>query len=913
MAIFLLTILLTILSAPSQLAAQAQLDSYRVHTYAGSDSIRDDGPAVEAFLNSPEGVAVDSQGVVYIADRLNALVRRIDPNTGVITTVAGSATAPGTGNLATELFIDPVRVAVSPDGTLHFCTTNQVYRLTSDGVAEIIAGVRGSGDPGDGGPAIEARFGIISGFAFGPDGSYYLADSFRHVVRRVGLDGVITLFAGTGERGFGGDDGPATGAQVSSPTNIDLDTAGNLYIVDRGNHRIRRVAPDGTISTILGNGTFSTFGLDGPAVDGGVANPLAVAAGPGGDVFVANFSEIFKIDGAGVFTRIGGAGRSVLGDGEPLNRASFRGVLALVAPADGTLLIVDNGYHRIRRAGTDGIVSTIAGTDHFVGDGGPATQAQLFEPQGIDLDSQGNLYIADAENDAIRRVSPDGAITTIAGGVTSGLVGDGGPAIEANLIGAVDVAIHPGGEVYLIDGRRLVRRVNAAGVITTVAGGAAFGTKGEGVPATAVAFNTPRHISFDSAGNLYVTDLFAYTVQRVDTNGIITTVAGNGTRGSSGDGGQATEAQLQNPVAAVMGPDGALYIAEGLRIRKVASDGIISTLITLRNFPASLSLTPSGDLLAVNSSNNSVWRIGLDGSFFDMGRMITGFAGDGGIASDARANSLESAVEHPDGRIFLSDRRNDRIRVLVPFPSIARNGILQAASFFTGAVAPETIISLFGFNLALELQVAESVPLPTNLGGVSVIVRDSQGVDRLASLFFVSRGQINLLIPAGTAAGAAVLIVRTDLGDEAEIELTVSETAPGLFAANANGEGVAAGTWLRVDGNGAQTSGPLFEFNSGQGVFVERPIDLGPEGDQVFLVLFGTGIRGAGGVDRLEATINGEPIAILFADAQGAFVGLDQINLGPIPRSLLGAGVIEIKIRVRANNRTTNGVTLAVQ
>ena len=900
MVILATTLLLAAFLFPGTLSAQAGLDAYRIHTYAGSDPVLDGGPAVDALLNSPEDVAADAQGVVYIADRRNGLIRRIDPNTGVISSVAGTVTTPGSGTLATELFIDPVAVAISPGGVLHFCTSNQVYRLNADGTADVIAGARSGSGPGDGGPAVEAIFGIISGLTFGPDGSYYVSDFLRNVVRKVGPDGVIERFAGTGPRGFSGDGGQANAAELASPSKIDLDAQGNLYIADRRNNRIRKVAPDGTISTVTGDGRNGVFGLGGPAADGGVGSPLAVTAGPNGSVFVSNFTEVFEIDADGVLNRrIGGAGIAAL--------------WGLAAPADGTLLIVDSDHHRVVRAGTDGIVNTIAGKDHLLGDDGPAIEAQLFEPIGIDLDSQGNLYIADNENSAIRRVAVDGGITTVAGGQTLGPHGDGGPALAANLNGAVDAAIHPNGELYVLDGRRRVRKVDSQGVITTFAGGAPFGTTGEGVPADEVDLRFPVDITFDPDGNLYITDLSANTVQKVDTSGIITTVAGNGSRGFSGDGGPAVQAQLESPAAAAMGPDGALYIAGSGRMRKVTPDGAISTLVELPRAATSMSLTPKGDLLIANSSNNWLRRVGLDGSIFDMTRMISGFAGDGGLATGARARNIESAVEHPDGRIFLSDSRNSRIRVLSPFPSIAENGVVHAASFFQGVVAPEMIISLFGSNLALQQRAATSVPLPTTLGGTTVLVRDSQGVERRASLFFVSPGQLNLLIPAGSAFGDAVLILRTDGGDEAEIDVSITSVNPGFFSANSDGKGVAAGTWLHVDGTGGQTAGPLFEPNVGQNRFVATPIDLGPASDRVFLVLFGTGIRGAGGPDRLEATINGEAISIPFADAQPDFFGLDQVNLGPIPRSLIGAGEVEIRIRAKANNFISNIVTVAVK
>ena len=903
-------LVLAVLCFCGPLHAQGALDSYRIKTYAGSDPIRDGGPASDALLDGPEDVAVDSQGAVYIVDRLHGLIRRVDPASGVITTVVGSVTTPQSEGLATELEVDPVRVAITPDGALGFCTTVRVYRVEADHTVKIIAGTGAIGNEGDGGPATAATFGILNGLAFAPDGSYYLSDSFQHVIRKVGPDGVIERYAGTGVEGFSGDGGPASAAQLDSPGQIDLDADGNLYIVDRGNLRIRRVAADGTISTVTGDGTTTASGLGGPAVDGAVGIPTALATAAGGSLFVSTSNQIFAIDAGGVLNRMGGAGGSNSGDGGPLAQASFRGVYALAVEPDGTLLIVDRLAHRVRRVGPDQIVTTLAGKDHLLGDGGPANEAQLFSPQGLALDADGSLYVADSDNRAVRKISSDGVITTVAGSPTSTNRGDGGPAVDATLSDVVDVAIHPNGELYLLDqSYRSVRRIDANGTIMTVAGGGSG--LGEGVPATQVSFNLPTGLTFDKDGNFYITDLLDSVVRKVDTNGIITTVAGNGTRGFSGDGGPAVAAQLDRPQATVAADDGTLYIAEWLRVRQVAPDGTISTLAELPTVPDAMSMTPAGDLLVVNSSNSWLLRVRLDGSVFDMHRMILGFSGDGGVALDARASHLVSAVEHPDGRIFISDRDNHRVRVLTPFPVIASNGILHAASFFAGAMAADTIVSVFGNRLANEFKVAETLPLPTTLGGTTVVVRDSAGVEREAPLFFVSSKQLNLLIPPGTAQGDGLLILRTDQGDQAETELSISSAAPGLFTANANGSGVAAGFSLRVAADGTKTTGLLYELNAGATGYVEKPLSLGPEGEQVYLLLYGTGIRGAGGAERIEATIGGQAVGVLFAGEQGDFVGLDQVNLGPIPRGL--TGTVEVSIRDRSTGLVSNPVTVRIE
>ncbi|MGH9838494.1 MAG: putative Ig domain-containing protein [Blastocatellia bacterium] len=212
---------------------------------------------------------------------------------------------------------------------------------------------------------------------------------------------------------------------------------------------------------------------------------------------------------------------------------------------------------------------------------------------------------------------------------------------------------------------------------------------------------------------------------------------------------------------------------------------------------------------------------------------------------------------------------------------------VSAASFLPG-VAPDSIVAAFGTQLSTQTQAAASLPLPTELGGVRARVRDSQGVERLASLFFVSPGQINLLVPAGTASGTATL----SLGSGASGELAITRTAPGLFAANANGQGVPAAVALRVRADGTQSFEPVARLEGDR--FVPAPIDLGAAGERVFLALFGTGVRFQ---QNVTATVGGAPSDVLFAGAAAGFAGLDQINLA-LPRTLTGRGEVEVALRV---------------
>ena len=235
--------------------------------------------------------------------------------------------------------------------------------------------------------------------------------------------------------------------------------------------------------------------------------------------------------------------------------------------------------------------------------------------------------------------------------------------------------------------------------------------------------------------------------------------------------------------------------------------------------------------------------------------------------------------------------------------------IVSAASFLGAEASAEQIVALFGANLATGTQVADTVPLPTTLLGTTVKVRDSAGTERSAPLFFVSAGQINALIPPGTASGSAQVVITS--GDEKVSVGTIhiSSVAPGLFTANANGVGVPAATALRVRADSSQSFEPVASFDAGQSRFVPVPIDLGPDTDQVFLILNGTGIRGRSSLAAVTATIGGAAAQVSYAGDQGSFVGLDQINVA-IPRSLIGRGEVDVVLTVDGKPANTVRVNI---
>jgi uncharacterized protein (TIGR03437 family) len=235
---------------------------------------------------------------------------------------------------------------------------------------------------------------------------------------------------------------------------------------------------------------------------------------------------------------------------------------------------------------------------------------------------------------------------------------------------------------------------------------------------------------------------------------------------------------------------------------------------------------------------------------------------------------------------------------------------VSAASYSASAVATEAIVAAFGTGLATAVKSADSLPLPTTLAGTSVTVRDNAGVERVAPLFFVSPQQVNFQIPPGTVAGAATITIAAGDGTISSGAAQIEIVAPSLFAANSNGKGVAAGYALRIDSNNSQVQLEISRFDAGQGAFVSLPIDLGPATDQVFLALFGAGIRFRSAASNVTATIGGENAQVLFAGAQGSFVGLDQCNL-LIPRSLSGRGEVDLVLTV--DGKVTNTLQVNIK
>lgn len=700
------TAIFCLILSPSSLrrtpAQQEQPTTFNITTIVGG-GLGDGLPAQAASLAGPSALAVDAMGNIFIADAENHRVRKIDPS-GTITTVVGTGVEGFSGDggppeMAQLRF--PRGLAFDKDGNLLIADTgnNRIRRLEKMEdkiVINTLAGSGPSGFAGDGGPAKDAQLNGPRGIAVDASGNIFIADTGNHRIRQIDGTLRISTIAGDGTRGFAGDGEDATKARLNTPVAVAVSSTGDLYIADTANNRIRRVSA-GKISTVAGTGFPIFSGDGGPATAAGLNAPLGLLFDSLGNLLIADSgnNRIRRVDAVGVITTLAGSGvRGMGGDGQPALAAQFNAPAALAFTPDGRLLIADLGNQRIRSLDAHALVRTEAGGG--LGDGGPATAALLNLPYGLVSDSAGTLYIADTNNHRIRKVvalpASDGTtliISTVAGTGQSGFSGDGGPAVEAQLNFPRGLALDAQGNLYIADtNNHRIRRLDSSGRITTVAGTGTPGFSGDGQPAVQAQLRFPLAVAVDAMGILYIADAGNSRVRRVDASGIITTVAGTGDRGSSGDDDTADKAQLHTPAALVFDKDGNLLIADAgaHKIRKIdlstmkistfagkgtpafSGDGAAATAAEL-NTPFGLVADAKGTVFIADSANHRIRRVDAMGNISTfVGTGTAGFGGDGFGAALATINFPTALALDPQGNLILADTFNHRIRKLTPQP-----------------------------------------------------------------------------------------------------------------------------------------------------------------------------------------------------------------------------------------------------
>ncbi len=338
--------------------------------------------------------------------------------------------------------------------------------------------------------------------------------------------GTIQTVAGTGVAGYSGDGGPATAAKINAAVDVFADRSGNLFIVDQLNQRIRKISSNGTITTVAGNGTAGYSGDGGAATSAQINTPSGVCADPAGNLYIAEpgNQRIRKVNTSGIITTFAGNGSSgYSGDGGLATAASFFNAVRCAVDPQGNVLVADQSNHRIRKITPAGLVTTFAGNGSgtpaagsFSGDGGPATSAGLNNPTALCIDSSGSVYISDEFNERIRKVAPSGTISTIAGTGIAGFGGDGGAATSAVLDFPGGITVDSSGNLYFNDYNNFrTRMISATGIITTIAGNGIRGFAGDGGAATAASLSGNFGITLDLMSNLYIADSTNYRIREI--------------------------------------------------------------------------------------------------------------------------------------------------------------------------------------------------------------------------------------------------------------------------------------------------------------------------------------------------------------------------------------------------------------
>jgi sugar lactone lactonase YvrE len=666
------------LSGAISAQAQSNYEPYSFTTLAGiapDSNPGADGTGSAARFNGPSSVAVDSAGNVYVADAFNFTVRKITPS-GVVSTLAGLAGVQGSDDgigCAARFFV-PSGVAVDSAGNVYVADTYNftIRKINPSGLVSTLAGLAGSNGSANG-VGNAARFDFPNGVAVDSAGNVFVADTSNSTIRKITPSGLVSTLAGLAGSS-GSDDGAGSAARFNDPRGVAVDSAGNVYVADFDNSTIRKITSAGMVSTLAG--LAGNAGIaDGTGNAARFNFPEDVAVDSAGNVYVADTfnSTIRKISPSGVVNTLAGlAGNIGSADGTG-NAARFYLPAGVAVDSAGNVYVADTSNDTIRKITSPSVVSTFAGLAGSIGSAdGTGNAARFYHPAGVAVDSAGNVYVADSNNDTIRKITPSGVVSTFAG------LAGGGVFLWPN-----GVAVDSAGNVYVADTiNSTIRKITASGVVSTLAGLAGVSGSADGT-GNAARFFQPKGVAVDSAGNVYVADTSNSTIRKISPAGVVNTLAGLAGNVGSADG-TGNAARFYYPDDVAVDSAGSVYVADtgNYTIRKITASGVI-TFAGLAGstgsadgggnaarfaYPQGVVVDSAGNVYVAD--NVTIRKITVAGVV----STLAGLAGSVGSADDtgsaARFYNPQGVAVDNLGKLYVADTFNNTIRVGVTAPSV---------------------------------------------------------------------------------------------------------------------------------------------------------------------------------------------------------------------------------------------------
>jgi sugar lactone lactonase YvrE len=661
-------------------------ETFTFLTLAGNSGFGSaDGVSGNARFRNPTGVAVDAAGNVYVADSVNSTIRRISP-AGVVGTLAGLAGTPGTndGTGGTARFFGATGAAVNGAGDLVVADSQNhtIRRITAAGIVTTVAGLAGASGINDGSGA-GARFNGPYGVTVDGSGLIYVADANNHAIRKIDALGAVTTFAG--QLGVSGtNNGIGAAGQFQTPRGVAVDGLNNVYVADSFNHIIRKISPAGGVTTLAGMAGISGTN-DGSGSAARFSFPSGVAVDAAGNVYVADFGNhiIRKITPGGVVSTVAGVAQ-VQGNVDATGSAArFFNPNGVVLDASTNLYVADNGNNTIRKVTPAAVVTTIAGRAGGSGtNDGVGSSARFSGPNKVAVDSSNYVYVADEQNNTIRKISPAGSVSTLAG--LAGVAGtNNGTGNAARFDRPEGVAVDGSGNVFVADqNNHTIRKITPGAIVTTFAGLAGVAGTNDATGSSA-RFNQPADVAVDTSGNVFVADFGNNTIRKITTAGAVSTWAGAAGTVATNIDGTGAAARFNSPYGIAVDGFGNVYVADAgnSTVRKISPTRVVTTLAGRAAIPGSangsgtnaqfygasgVAVDVSGNLYVADSFNYTIRKITPGGVVSTIGGLAETNGYADGTDAVARFGALYGLAVDGSTNLYVADFDNNTIRKGIP-------------------------------------------------------------------------------------------------------------------------------------------------------------------------------------------------------------------------------------------------------